>query len=1059
MINYLFQKKNISKVPFCTINKYQLLEIQEKEIKIIQQKLQLKKDNLYLHIPKTKFNPRFHPLQNEQKYNAQISQNLYQWQQTAFKNSKKQLLMHDLPFQTYGEPHFGHFYNRIQQDIATRFAVLQGIKVTQQIGFNLHGQTIQNQALFEDLEEKKELIKYSDDQIREIAQKYAHKSLDKIINQYKKWGLMYDFYQAYLTSHNSYQKGVLEAFNQLVEEKRIFVDQQICLWSIKYRRSLDDDESEMQLRQKPTNFVCLEIINYKESEYLKDLIRQNKIKKLFVIITINELYQLNSLRAVEINENVEYGIYQMNNGIIFILSRKRFKQHRLYFKEKGAKLIGIQTGRQISQLQLFEEVFQRKINFLNTDQFAINEKFGSGIRSVIPGNNIDDFTLGQKLGIIQKACIDEQGRFTYEKEVPEGLKGLQINNGEANRYIQDLLISKNLLLEGIHELVEINEYIDKKSKEKLILRTQPTVFCMLPNFEKEDFIEKINIVPQNTIEETYSHIKNMLKQKTNKWAISSKAQWGIPIPIFIYKHNTTKYLIDKSIIQHNIQIFQNEGCLSFFNKSIIDLLPQKYKNQSHLLEKANFVFDIWFESGCSWYTQLKSQENEEQNTPTLKQADLSILGTDQCDSWLLSSSLLCIGLREEPFISDESVLATCQVLQYLPQLQVLFLGLDSITLKAETLNQCFQAVSKSAKISNISLSIIHNKIQDSGIEQLAEGISSFQNKNLRKLNLILISNEITSVGAQKLAQAVQKIQSLNTLQVSLYANKLGAEGAQQISEIMLPQLQNFHLDLYFNNITDIGARSLSNKLINMQNLTELKLNLDFNYILNEGGQYIGESLKKLTSLKALNLGVATKNFGTSGFEHIANGISNLVNLEELRLACGVNKLGPFGINYLKIAFSRLDKLKKLDLDYYENSLGDPNGKKVNELLDALGNLEELNLNFAFNNLLDYGTIQILKGIQRLKKLKKLKLDFGSNEIDDDSVESILKEVDIISKQVDQFQFEFLNTAITKEVSEKIRQRYQDINNIKVSVNSNVSKEYLENKKNKKEQKQQKQQQQ
>lgn len=51
---------------------------------------------------------------------------------------------------------------------------------------------------------------------------------------------------------------------------------------------------------------------------------------------------------------------------------------------------------------------------------------------------------------------------------------------------------------------------------------------------------------------------------------------------------------------------------------------------------------------------------------------------------------------------------------------------------------------------------------------------------------------------------------LTFLDLNLYANKLGPKGALALAPAIsnLSQIQHFNLDLYFNNITEIGAEAL-----------------------------------------------------------------------------------------------------------------------------------------------------------------------------------------------------------------------------------------------------------
>jgi hypothetical protein len=51
-----------------------------------------------------------------------------------------------------------------------------------------------------------------------------------------------------------------------------------------------------------------------------------------------------------------------------------------------------------------------------------------------------------------------------------------------------------------------------------------------------------------------------------------------------------------------------------------------------------------------------------------------------------------------------------------------------------------------------------------------------------------------------------------------------------------------HVDLYFNNITEIGTENITLAVQNLKSLKHLELNLDFNYIKNEGGKAVGKML-------------------------------------------------------------------------------------------------------------------------------------------------------------------------------------------------------------------------
>jgi hypothetical protein len=62
------------------------------------------------------------------------------------------------------------------------------------------------------------------------------------------------------------------------------------------------------------------------------------------------------------------------------------------------------------------------------------------------------------------------------------------------------------------------------------------------------------------------------------------------------------------------------------------------------------------------------------------------------------------------------------------------------------------------------------------------------------------------------------------------------------------KVQTLDIDLYFNNITEVGTQVLSESIGGIETLEQLSLNLDFNYIKNEGAKDVGDMLKKLPKL-------------------------------------------------------------------------------------------------------------------------------------------------------------------------------------------------------------------
>lgn len=189
----------------------------------------------------------------------------------------------------------------------------------------------------------------------------------------------------------------------------------------------------------------------------------------------------------------------------------------------------------------------------------------------------------------------------------------------------------------------------------------------------------------------------------------------------------------------------------------------------------------------------------------------------------------------------------------------------------------------------------------------------------------MIGNSANSTALDYLETHLSRA-NLKNLDLNFYANKLGPEGAESISKAIKTQrhLESLSLDLYFNNITEVGTKFIcgSIKEIKSEALKFLNLNLDFNYFKNEGAKSIASLLGELDSLDTLHLGVASKNFAYLGFQEIVKGLSHLVQLKELTFRCGINRVGANGAEITRNLLYKLKNLEVLNLNFYENYIGD-----------------------------------------------------------------------------------------------------------------------------------------
>lgn len=186
-------------------------------------------------------------------------------------------------------------------------------------------------------------------------------------------------------------------------------------------------------------------------------------------------------------------------------------------------------------------------------------------------------------------------------------------------------------------------------------------------------IENVIVYPRVNAESS----KNSLIAQVMKrpyWCISRQRAWGVPIPVFYEKH-TGKVIVTKydnyfslnliaslictfsanflyilfvlmndyrKLIYHFCDRLIKEGNIDFWwsSERIEDLIPANILDEIKFspcdIAKGLDIFDIWFDSGCTW-TQVLQNDTEK--------ADLYLEGYDQFTGWFQSSLLTSVAAR------------------------------------------------------------------------------------------------------------------------------------------------------------------------------------------------------------------------------------------------------------------------------------------------------------------------------------------------------------------------------------------------------------------------------
>jgi isoleucyl-tRNA synthetase len=150
-------------------------------------------------------------------------------------------------------------------------------------------------------------------------------------------------------------------------------------------------------------------------------------------------------------------------------------------------------------------------------------------------------------------------------------------------------------------------------------------------------VEKTLFYPQ-----TGRNRLNSMVENRPDWCISRQRDWGVPIAFFRVKA-TGEVIFDEKVLNYVAMIFEMQGSDAWYSMPIENLLYPGAGYKADEVEKVTDILDVWFDSGSTWNSVLKSRNYDAGKY----QADLYVEGSDQHRGWFQSSMFLSCALEHK----------------------------------------------------------------------------------------------------------------------------------------------------------------------------------------------------------------------------------------------------------------------------------------------------------------------------------------------------------------------------------------------------------------------------
>jgi isoleucyl-tRNA synthetase len=472
--------------------------------------------------------------------------------------------------------------------------------------------------------------------LRKQAKTYALSQIEIQKKEFKRWGVLGDWENPYLTMSAEYEAEQISVFADMVKKGLIYRDFKPVYWSPSSRTALAEAELEYRSDHvSPSVYVLFEVNELpKLFEPLFSFFSSNlqTSKKLHLSIWTTTPWTLPANLAICVGENIEYSIvadesteqhFIIASTLIDSLSSLTGKSFKTILSGfTGASLVG---ARAIHPLDSTRQSVILSGNHVTTES-------GTGLVHTAPGHGQDDFAVCKLHGIPPLCPVDDTGHFTAE--AGERFFGKFVLK-EGN----DAVISALKAIPGalLFQQNYAHKYpYDWRTKKPVIVRATRQWFCDLRMISQSSVtaLASVNVVPPSGLK----RLESMLGTRQD-WCISRQRSWGVPIPV-LYDEATDEALLTEESITHIRGLMGTHGSDCWWSLSVEDLLAPEYRNDGRKYRKGNDTMDVWFDSGSSWAGVLQAR-----GLPV--PADVYLEGSDQHRGWFQSSLLTSVAVHAE----------------------------------------------------------------------------------------------------------------------------------------------------------------------------------------------------------------------------------------------------------------------------------------------------------------------------------------------------------------------------------------------------------------------------
>ncbi len=587
-----------------------------------------------LLLPTTSFAMRGNLINNEPKrYSAWDEKKVYEKMKTKRKDAES-FTLHDGPPYANGHIHIGHALNKVLKDIIIKHNYFNGKSVRFTPGWDCHGLPIEQQVE-KKLGGKKKKEQLETAQIRKLCREHAAKFVDIQRSEFKTLGIIADWEKPYVTMDFKFEANIFRTLCEVAKKGLLIERSKPVFWSWAERTALAEAEVEYEDKEDYSIFIAFEL-----SDAAKEKLGLDKTAKAAPVIWTTTPWTIPANTGISLNPEEEYVL--TTDG--YIVAKKLFNS-----LVESEVINGTVTktfhATELENLDAINPLNGRKSHLVLGEHVLMEN--GTGCVHTAPGHGEDDYRVGLKYNLEVVMPVDETGCFdatvVRDQLIPNAEDFLGRHIFKSNEDLIELMGDA---------VLKVDKFMHSyphcwRSHTPLIYRATKQWFISVddkPEGESKTLreialaeVEKTKFIPQ-----TGRNRLNSMVENRPDWCISRQRDWGVPIAFFRVKE-TGEVLLDEKVLNFTAMIFEMQGSDAWYSMDIAQLLYPGSGYKAEELEKVTDILDVWFDSGSTWNSVLKSRNYDAGTYP----ADLYVEGSDQHRGWFQSSLFLSSAVQHQ----------------------------------------------------------------------------------------------------------------------------------------------------------------------------------------------------------------------------------------------------------------------------------------------------------------------------------------------------------------------------------------------------------------------------